>query len=73
MYKKLDLKNTKTIKSKQLYFKLNRNKKHDKLNDWGVISHRSNKDKKLLFKDSFLNNEIFETNVGINSLYDLDK
>ena len=73
MNEKLDLKNAKTLSLKQHYFESNRPKKHDKLNDWGAISHRSNKYKRVIFKDSFTNTEIMKNNIGIKSSYDLDK
>ena len=73
MRRKLDLKTTKTLKNKQQYFKSNRRAKHDKLNSWGAISHRSKNNKKVIFKDGFLNKEIFQNNVSIKSSYDLDK
>ena len=71
MKRKLNLRSVKRLETKQSYFNLN--KKHDILNEYYGISHRSNKSNRIIFKDGFINSKIMENNVSVKGSYGLDK
>lgn len=64
MKRKINLKKGKTLKVKQLYFNLNKPKKHNTLNE---RSYRGSN--RIMFKDCFLNKCINENFVSVNGSY----